>query len=327
MILISAAITSVAEISFGRTPPPALGSNMSPTFTQARSVTEAISLKSQLGPDAWLLAGGTDLMIQKQRGRKQVNHIIDISTLLGLDSIEVSSSRIQIGALVKMRQIERSTTLVELSPALTQAARVVGGVQVRHVATLGGNIANASPAADTVPVLLALGASVTIEGPSGRRSAGIADLLLGRGKLAIESDEIITHVQFPNAAGGSAFFKAGRRKAMEIAVVNAAACISLDGSGHISAARLALGAVADRSLLIPEVASLLVGQRPSDALFAAAGAAAEAAARPISDVRASADYRSKLARVLSARAIAAACLRSQNSSHSTGATACSLRSN
>ncbi|MDQ6433223.1 xanthine dehydrogenase family protein subunit M [Mesorhizobium sp. LHD-90] len=272
-------------------------------FHRPSSLREAMDLKQDLGEACHFLAGGTDLMIQRNRGRKIVGAVVDLSRLRGLDRIEPLGDGLRIGALARMRALETDERVRILAPALAEAARVVGGAQVRHMATLGGNIANASPAADTVPVLLALAAFVVVLGPNGERRVPIAELLAGRGRTTLQAAEIITHVELPRPARGSAFLKAGRRKAMEIAVVNAAVSLELDAKGLIHAARLALGAVADRSLVVADAEAMMRGQAPSPELFKAAATLARDASRPISDVRASADYRRHLASVLTERAL------------------------
>jgi carbon-monoxide dehydrogenase medium subunit len=213
---------------------------------------------------------------------------------------------VTLGARVTHRSIERSPHFEGPLHALVEGAQVVGGHQVRNVGTVGGNVANASPAADVVPVLLALDASVTCVGPGGSRTVPLGELLVGPGRTAIRSDELLTTIQFPRPAprSATAFLKAGRRRAMEIAVACVAARLTLDASGtRCLDARIALGAVGPTTLRASAAERALAGSPLTPELLCDAGRLAAGECQPIGDVRASARYRRLLVETLVPRAL------------------------
>ena len=260
---------------------------------KAASLPEALALSERLAPDVRYIAGGTDLIIQLRRGVKAYGNLIDLSGLDGLRRITETPGHYRIGALCTHKDIDLHAALMQAYPALGQAARVVGGHQVRNAGTIGGNIANASPAADVAVALLALDADILVQGKGGSRSIAIADFFTGPGQSLLQPGELIEAVLLPKPGvrETSCFLKAGRRKAMEIAVVSVAVRLRLDADGAIADIRIALGAVGPKPLRAPLAAKLLLGARPDAALLAKAAAAAQAECTPRSDVRASAEYR------------------------------------
>ena len=271
------------------------------------TLAEATELALRLGPAARFLAGGTDLVIQIHRGRIAPAHVIDIGRLPGLDGIEVGARDCALGALTTYRAIERHPAFAAELLALAQAAGVVGGHQVRNVATVGGNILNASPAADFVPPLLALDATLELVGQGGSRVVALREFITGPGSTLAGAGEILTKIRFerPPAHSATAFLKEGRRKAMEISVVCVAACLTVDaGAGLCVGARIAVGAAAPKALRATRAEALLAGQPATPQAFRAAGALAAEDAAPISDVRASAQHRRHLVAVLVERALA-----------------------
>lgn len=272
---------------------------------RADSVEQAVELAGKLGAGAFFVAGGTDLMIQTARGRKTPHHLIDISRIASLANIRLDGHDVSIGAVVTHKSVERHPFLRERFAALPEAARVVGGHQVRNIATVGGNIANASPAADVAIALLALGATLDVAGPHGTRQASIDGFFLGPGKTARADDEIVCAINVsltPHSA--SAFLKAGRRKAMEISVVCVAASLTLDPAhGICAAARIALGAVAPTPLRACKAESHLIGREISPDTFRLVGEIAAQECSPLDDVRASAAYRRILVSALVPRAL------------------------
>ncbi len=268
------------------------------------SVAEAIALAARFGDDARFLAGGTDLVIQMRRGRLAPRHLVSLCRVPGLDRIAVDGS-IALGAGVTHRALERSPFVRGALRGLVEGAEVVGGHQIRNMGTVGGNIVNASPAADVVPVLLALDARVTLVGSSGERTLPLEDFLLGPGRTARRPDELLTAISFPAPGPGTAtaFLKAGRRRAMEISVACVAACLTLDTGGRCVDARIALGAVAPTTMRARAAERVLAGQRPTGDALREAGRAAAAECEPIGDVRASARYRRVLVETLVPRAL------------------------
>ncbi len=281
------------------------------------SLAEAAALARTHGAAARFLAGGTDLVIQIRRGRHDPAHLIDLTGIAGLAAIDAQGSEHRIGALVTHGMIEAHRPYAGPLEALHEAARVVGGRQVRNVATIGGNVVNASPAADVVPVLLALDAEVDIVGSDATRSVALDALLQGRGQVALAADEIVAGLRFsmPRERAGTAFLKAGRRKAMEISVVCVAVWVELEPQTHrCRAVRIALGAVAARTLRVRRAESLLTGQALDDSVIAAVAAEAAAESSPIDDVRASAGHRRRLVATLVRRALGTAVQRAMGTS-------------
>lgn len=270
------------------------------------TVAEAVDDAHRLGVQARFIAGGTDLMIQMNRKRVTPEHVIDISRLPGLSGIEDRGDRFVIGALTTHKELERYAPFAPALAALSESAAKVGGHQVRNIATIGGNIANASPAADVVVALLALDAELTLAGPNKTlRNVMLADFLRGPGKTMRAVDELLVSVTVPKPKdrAASTFLKAGRRKAMEISVVCIAVRVSLNSDGKVSGAGISLGAVGPTALRARESEAVLMGKAPDAALFNEAGRLAAAACTPISDVRASADYRRHLVEALVPRGL------------------------
>ncbi|HUM15731.1 MAG TPA: xanthine dehydrogenase family protein subunit M [Candidatus Nitrosotalea sp.] len=274
-------------------------------YHEPGSVADAVDLAARFGEEASFLAGGTDLIVQIERGRAAPRHVIGLVRVPGLDGIE-ANGHLTLGARVTHRAIERTPALAGTLRGLVEGAEVIGGHQVRNVATVGGNLVNASPAADLVPCLVALDADVTLVGPDGERELPVERFLLGPNRTARRPEELLTRVRMPAlpARTATAFLKAGRRRAMEISVVCVAARLTLDTSlEHCLQARVALGAVAPTTVRVPAAERALEGQAVGGAAFRRAAEAAQAACRPIDDVRASAAFRQHLVGVLVRRAL------------------------
>lgn len=270
------------------------------------SISEAIGLATRLAPAARYIAGGTDLVIQINRKKVFPDHLIDLGQLPGLVGVAETADGYLLGALTNYRSIELHPAFQGNLYGLIEAARVVGGHQVRNVATVGGNIVNASPAADFVPALLVLDADLDIAGPTGNRTMALREFVLGPGKTALGPAEIVTSVHFARLPDRSAmaFLKQGRRKAMEISVVCVAACLTLDENGSkCLSARLAVGAAGPKAFRPQQAEAYLIHQPPGRANFAEAARLAAEASAPISDVRASAEYRRHLVAVMVERAL------------------------
>jgi aerobic carbon-monoxide dehydrogenase medium subunit len=269
------------------------------------SIAEAVALAAEFGDDARFLAGGSDLLIQIERRRIAPRQVISLHHVPGLDDVSVNGS-IALGARVTHRTIERTPAFRGPLYGLIEGAQVIGGHQVRNVGTVGGNVVNASPAADLVPVLLSLDATLTLVGSGGERTVPLEQFLVGPGQTDRRPDELLVRVTMPAlpTRSATAFLKAGRRKAMEIAIVCVAARLTLDDARErCLAARVALGAVAPTTLRAYAAERALEGQRIGRDLFARAGAVAAEACQPISDVRATAAFRRHLVAVLVERAL------------------------
>lgn len=281
-------------------------------YHEPASIGEAIDLGDRFGDDGRFLAGGTDLVIQMRRAKLTPHHVLSLHRVSGLDGIDADHV-VKIGALTTHRAIERFAGFQGRLRALVEGAQVVGGHQVRNVATVGGNIVNASPAADVVPVLLTLDAVVTCVGPAGERALPLETFLIGPGQTARRPGELLTSVQFTAPARGTAtaFVKAGRRRAMEISVVCVAVRLSIEGERCVDA-RIALGAVAPTTWRARDAERTLEGRVLTPDVLRDAGRLAAAGCKPLSDVRASAEYRRHLAATLVPRALAQCLARTRN---------------
>jgi carbon-monoxide dehydrogenase medium subunit len=279
---------------------------MSFSVHHPQSISDAVAMGQRFGARGRFLAGGTDLIIQINRKRLSPQHLIDLTGLSELAGVEEDADEIRVGALVTHKTIERHPLFQDALMALPEAARVVGGHQVRNVGTIGGNIANASPAADVVAPLSALEAELTLVGVAGTRRLRLDAFLVGPGRTARDDGELLRHVHLrrlpPRSA--TAFLKAGRRKAMEISVVCAAARVTLDDEGRCAAARIALGAVSATTMRPRHAEQALEGATLTDEVLREAGRLAAQACDPIDDVRASARYRRLLVEALVPRALA-----------------------
>ena len=271
---------------------------MSFEYHEPASLAEAVEQGARVGGDGCFLAGGTDLIIQMRRGTRRPPHLVSLHRISGLDRVDANGA-VTLGALVTHRTLERHPAFQGRLRALVEGAEVVGGHQIRNVATVGGNIVNASPAADVVPVLLALDATVTCLDPGGERTLPLDGFLLGPGRTARRPGELLTAVRFPAlpAHSATAFLKAGRRKAMEISVVCVAARLTLDEAGErCLEARIALGAVAPTTWRARAAERALEGRAPTRDALREAGRLAAAECRPISGSVSSLAAGSRLAR-------------------------------
>jgi len=279
-------------------------------YFKPTSVAEAIKLLEQYGEKGWLLAGGTDLLVEKD---PQVEVLIDI-TGLGLNYIKSDSQGVRIGATTTFADIAASSIL-QKSPynVLAQAARQIGTPQTRNVATIGGNICHAVPSADSAPALLVLGAILSIADSGRERLMKIADFFQDVRKDALGSCELLTEIQLPTlpARTGTAFAKKGRVATADLAVVNVAVHVTIDDHNTCQDARIALGAVAPVPLRAREAEAMLQGKEPQEELLEKVALRASEEIKPISDVRSSAEYRQTLSRVLVERALKEAVARAR----------------
>jgi CO/xanthine dehydrogenase FAD-binding subunit len=252
-----------------------------------------------------VIAGGTDVLVQMQRGLFPATCLIDAGRVRDLRFITEKAGWIHIGALTTYADILASPLLHGAAPALVEAAATIGAPQTRSRGTLGGNIANASPAADTLPPLLTLNAQVRLTSSKGERVLPLSDVLRGPRQTCIQPDEIIHRVSFARLPdpSGAAFLKLGNRGGMAIAVVNVAVALVLAGDRRIAEARVALGAVAPTPVRSPRAEAVLVGQLPASETIEAAAQAMLADISPISDIRGTAEYRRRAAKHLFRRAL------------------------
>ncbi|HVO69648.1 MAG TPA: xanthine dehydrogenase family protein subunit M [Aggregatilineaceae bacterium] len=262
-------------------------------YVVTRSVPDALEALRFYGEQACFIAGGTDLILLLDQTHKILPAVIDISSIPELREVYSDGNEIVIGAGVTFGDLLLSPLIATYAPSLQQAAMTVGSTQIRNLATLAGNIVNASPAADGMPPLFTLDARVVIAGPGGtERQVALEQFVLGPRRVDLVFGEMVTHVRFavPGPASRMVFLKVGLRRAMAIATVNAALRLEMDDQ-RVTAARIAFGAVAPTVVRAREAEQLLAGETLSDAAISKAGQAAQRSARPIDDFRASAAYR------------------------------------
>jgi CO/xanthine dehydrogenase FAD-binding subunit len=272
----------------------------------ARDTAHAVALLAEHGAGARLLAGGTDLLVELKSARRGPGVVIDISRIRDLRGIMLTDRGLRIGALATHDDIIRSPLVGRHCPMLAEAARTIGGVQTRNLGTLGGNLSSGVPSLDSGPGLVVLDAVVTVAGPRGMRELPITDFFVGPRRTALAPDELLVEVIVPGAALGkpAAFLKFGLRKGQALALVNVAATLRMQADGAVCREpRIALGAVAPTVVRALEAERHLEGRPLDDEAIAAAAALAAAATRPITDFRASADYRRHLAAVLTRRVL------------------------
>lgn len=266
------------------------------------SVAEAVGALQRGG--ARLMAGGTDLLVQMRGGRAKPAVVIDIKRLPGITGIRQEQGGFLIGAAASGASIGEHEALRKAWPGVVEAANLIGSTQVQGRASLGGNLCNASPAADSVPALIAAGATCIIEGSSGPREVAVEHVQTGPGKTSLAPDEILLAFRLPARPerSGDAYLRLIPRTEMDIAVVGAGVSLTLEASGVVVAARVSIGAVAPTALLVEAAAAALVGTSLEESALAAMEAAVSAACRPISDKRGTVAYRTKIAAVLARRA-------------------------
>lgn len=277
-------------------------------FEAPQTVDAAVSLLAEESGMARVLAGGTDLVVQMRSGRIEPDLIVDLKRIPELREIVEEDGGYRIGAAVCGAELNEHDGVKRLWPGVVEATDLIGSTQIQGRATLAGNLCNASPAADAVPALVAAGATARIAGPNGERDVPVQEVLLGPGKTSLEKGEFVTSIYLPArpARAADAYLRFIPRTEMDIAVVGAGVFLVLDEDGTCSTARVALGAVAPKVLLVEEAAKTLIGTRVEAADLAALAAAASAAASPIDDKRGTKEFRTKIAGVIAKRAAAIA---------------------
>ena len=268
------------------------------------SLEGAVALLAGAKGEARVLAGGTDLLVQMRADILDPDLIVDIKKIKETRSITEEKGGWRIGAAVTGAELKEHARLKKAWPGVIEAANLIGSTQVQGRATMGGNLCNGSPAADSVPALIAAGAVATLVGPNGRRDLPVEDVMLGPRKLALQKGEIVASFLLPPRPPRSsdAYLRFIPRTEMDIAVVGAGVSLTVDGAGTVTAARVSLGAVAARVLLVAEAAQAIVGSRLDKPAQDRLEAAAQAACRPIDDKRGTVEFRTQVAGVLARRA-------------------------
>jgi CO/xanthine dehydrogenase FAD-binding subunit len=282
-------------------------------FTNATTLDEALAA---VAAGARPVAGGSDLVVGARQGKSPLpDSVVAIDRIDSLGHIEVSDTGVRIGALVTHARLEADASIVDAYTALADASALVGSPSTRNVGTIGGNVMNASPAMDTGAPLVVLGAEVELQSTTGSRRVAVADLWTAPGRTSAQSGELCVAIHLPAraAASGSAYVRLEYRRAMEIAVVGAAASVELDSGGGLVSISVALTAVAPTIIAVSGTAELL-SRQVDDSLLAEVAALASAQAAPISDLRASEAYRKHCIGVMARRAVDAATRRARGES-------------
>lgn len=271
------------------------------------SIADAVGILEEYasnGGRAQILAGGTDLIVQMRGPDKAPRTIVDIKHLDETNRLALDGDEIYIGAAISSAVLDENEELKQLFPGLLEAAYLIGSTQIQGRATLGGNLCNASPAADTIPAMIAIRGICVIVGPRGTRELPVTEFCTGVGVNALEAGEFLLGLKFPRPAPntGDAYLRFIPRSEMDIAVAGVGVSVTLDAQGICTAACVGIGAVAPTPLIVPAAAEALLGTPVDEAALAAAGAACTAAASPISDKRGTVAYRRHVVAVLCRRA-------------------------
>ena len=273
-------------------------------YEAPQSLEGAVALLAGATGEARVLAGGTDLLVQMRADVVDPDLIVDIKKIAETRAITEEKGGWRVGAAVTGAELKEHPRLKQVWPGVIEAANLIGSTQVQGRATMGGNLCNGSPAADSVPALIAAGAVATIAGPQGRRDLPVEDVMLGPRKLALGKGEFVVSFLLPPRPPRSsdAYLRFIPRTEMDIAVVGAGVSLTADGGGTITTARVSLGAVAARVLLVPAAAQAIVGSRLDRPAQDRLEAAARAACAPIDDKRGTIEFRIQVAAVLTRRA-------------------------
>ena len=274
------------------------------TYESPGSVDEAVKLLAAADDGAKLLAGGTDLLVQLRMGMIKPSLIIDVKNIQETTVIKEENGGFRVGASVSGAVLGEHAGMNSAWPGVVEALELIGSTQIQGRASMGGNLCNASPAADAVPAMIVAGAICTIAGPDGQREAPVEEIVTGPGQTSLAASEMVVDFFFPARPprSGDAYLRFIPRTEMDIAVVGAGVSLTLDASGVCTAARVALGAVAATQLVVEDGANALIGSTLDDAAMAKLDTAARAACRPIDDKRGTIEYRTKVAGVLARRA-------------------------
>ncbi len=281
------------------------GEGMTSTqFKSPETVEDAVGLLQGAQGAASVLAGGTDLLVQLRAGMIDPGMIIDVKGIPDLRAIAEADGGFRVGAAVAGAELNEHAGIKAAWPGICEAVDLIGSTQIQGRASMGGNLCNASPAADSVPALVAAGVTATVAGPGGTREVPVEDIPTGPGKTSLGDGEFIVSFTLPAkpARTGDAYLRLIPRTEMDIAAVGCGVCLTLDEGGKVTAARVSLGAVAPTVLLVPDAADALIGSTLDDAALEKLDAAAQAACNPINDKRGTIEYRTKVAGVLARRA-------------------------
>ena len=275
-------------------------------YLEARTVGQAIAMLQRHGEQARIVAGSTDFLVRWRAGFWHPDYVVNIQRIAGLKRAAFSRRNgLRLGALTTIQTLEQHPAIRRHYPALAAAAASFAGVQVRNLATVGGNICNASPSGDTLPALIAYGAQCRISGSDGQRSVPLEQLFTGPGRTVLDHDEVLAEIVLPPPPvnTGALYIKHSPRGAMDIATVGVASSLTIDASGVCADARIVLGAVAPTPIRAGDAEEVLRGKKLDADLLQAAAEQAMAQSFPIDDVRGTARYRREMVGVLTRRTL------------------------
>lgn len=272
-------------------------------YEAPESLDAAVAMLTDAGDAARVLAGGTDLLVQLRAGMVHPGVVVDIKNIPEVRAISEEADGFRVGAAVTGAELGEHAAMCKAWPGVVEATELIGSTQIQGRATMGGNLCNGSPAADSVPALIAAGAVASIIGPNGQRDVPVEEIIVGPGKTSLSKGEIVVSFKFPERSGhsGDAYLRFIPRTEMDIAVVGVGVDITLGDDGVCQAARVALGAVAATPLLVADAAAALIGSTLDDGALEKLAAAASAACKPIDDKRGTIEFRTKVAGVLARR--------------------------
>ncbi len=276
------------------------------SYVPARTISEATDILAKEGDAAKLLSGGTDIIVQLREGRRSAKVVVDVKGIPELNQLTFDKNGLTVGAAVPVHKLYNNAEIAKAFPGLMDAATLIGGTAIQGRATLGGNVCTASPAGDSIPALIAHGAVAIVASRSVTKEIALEKFFAGPGRTVLQPGELLAYFRIPTAKPNSsgAYLRFIPRNEMDIAVVSAGVVVQLDeAKTNVIAARVALGAVAPIPLFVPEAGAALIGKPLSDETIEAAALAAKAAAKPISDMRGTAEQRKHLSYVMTKRAL------------------------
>ncbi len=274
-------------------------------FHEPTTVEEACRIIADLGDTARLIAGGTDLMVNMKKKVLSPEHLVSLARIENLKEIDFSDHLVKIGACITVAELCESEKNGKMLSALAQGAKSLGSPLVRNLATIGGNISSARPAADLPPSLMAYDAKVILKSSTGERAVSLEGFFTGPGITVMNPDEILTEIQVevPPVNAGAGYINLGIRQAQDINIINVASYLALDDDNTIQTARVVMGAVGPTPIRAPSAEKILMGEKPDKNLFEKAGKAASQDSCPISDFRGCDEYRDDMAGVLTKRTL------------------------
>ncbi len=273
-------------------------------YEAPKSIKEAAGLLAKAKGSAFVLAGGTDLLVRMKAGMIEPDLLVDVKRIASMQSVTKTASGFRIGAAVPSAVLGENAALRKAWPGVVEGANLIGSDQIQGRCTIVGNLCNASPAADSVPAMVAAGAKAVVVGPKKKRTIAVEDVVTGPGRTSLKKGEVIEAITLPKPApkSGDAYLRFTPRTEMDIAVVSAGVSLTLGPKGVVKKARVVLGAVAPTVVIVPAAAKAIVGTKLDDAALAKLAAACEAACKPIDDKRGTIEFRTEVAGVLARRA-------------------------